>query len=249
MTLNIYIATFLLTLLLGGCNEQVSHDIPNSSAQDTLIQITEIGVKNNPVDYVKNYNGEDNRLFAFVGQKILVEILPHREGSMDGGFKAKYKILQKVFGDFSQDTIEFVAYDHYGVPSFSKFENVLLYVSADSGTYFHQKYMYNDVYKTKDDRWAGSYAILDYKHGNNKKVKIKPIKIDFQNPVVYPLEEIRESGDTVQLAYPKPYFKTTNNGAIVVYGNYVEELFMLKRDGFFTARNIFNNGELRLSNR
>ncbi|MBX3257836.1 MAG: hypothetical protein KF862_27145 [Chitinophagaceae bacterium] len=244
----IYIATFLLTFLLESCNGQVDHDSPNSSLQDSLTQSKETSVKNNPVDYVKNYNGEDNQLFVFVGHKILVENLPYKEGSMDEGFKAKYKILQKVFGNFSQDTIEFVVYDHYGIPAFSKFEDVLLFVSADSGTYFHQKYMYNDVYKTKDGRWAGSYAIKDYKHGNNKKIKIKPIKIGFQIPVIYPLKEIRGNGDTIQLSYPKPYFKTIDNGAIVVYGNYVEELFILKRDGFLTARNIFHNGELR-SNR
>lgn len=197
---------------------------------------------------MKNYNGENNQIFVFVGHKILVENLPYKEGSMDGSFKAKYKILQKVFGNFSQDTIEFVAYDHYGRPAFSKYDNVLLFVSADSGTYFHQKYMYNDVYKTKDNRWAGSYAIKDYKHINNKMTKIKPVKIDFQNPVIYPLEEVRESGDTIQLAFPKPYFKTIDTGAIVIYGNYIEELFILKRDGFLTARNIFHNGELR-SNR
>lgn len=245
MTHYIYIVTFILTILLGSCNGQVAFNRPNSTEQDSVTGSQKLGTKNNPVDYVKNYNGENNKLFAFVGHKILVENLPYKEGSMDGGFIAKYKVLQKVFGNFSQDTIEFVAYDHYGIPVFSKFENVLLFVSADSGTYFHQKYMYNDVYKTKDGRWAGSYAIHDYKHSNNKKTKIKPTKIDFQIPVIYPQEEIREQGDTIKFSYPKPYFKTTNNGAIVIYGNYVEELFILKRDGFLTARNIFYNGRLR----
>lgn len=245
MTPYIYIATFFLTSLLGSCGGQVGLDRPNLSEKDSLTKSKKINPKNNPVDYVKNYTGEDNKLFAFVGHKISVENLPHKEGSMDGGFRAKYTVLQKVFGNFSQDTIEFVAYDHYGIPAFSKFENVLLFVSAGSGTYFHQKYMYNDLYKTKDGRWAGSYAIRDYKHDNNKKTKIKPRKIEFQIPVVYPLEEIREQGDTIKFVYPKPYFKRANNGAIAVYGNYVEDLFILKRDGFLTARNIFHNGKLR----
>ena len=95
---------------------------------------------------------------------------------MDKGFKAKYAILEKVYGNFPYDTIEFVAYDHYGIPPFSKFKNVLLYVGADSGTYYHENYLYNDVYKTKSGRWAGSYA-GDYKHACNKHTKIKPVKI------------------------------------------------------------------------
>ena len=188
---------------------------------------------------MKNYNGESNKLFAFVGQKISVDNLPYREGLMDGGFKAKYKILQKVFGNFSQDTIEFVAYDHYGVPPFSKFDNVLLFVSADSGTYYHQKYMYNDVYLTKDGKWAGCYAEKDYEHDYNKNTRVKPIIIDFAKEVSYPTKIIRSDSQVVIVNYPKPYFKTIGDKAIAVYGNYVDDLFILKRDGYLTARRLF----------
>ena len=172
---------------------------------------------------------DTTRLFAFVGEKISVDHLPSKQNSFDNGFKAKYLILKKVYGNFPQDTIEFVAYDHYGIPPFSKFKNVLLYVSADSGTYYHQKYMYNDVYKTKDGRWAGTYAIDDYKHPYNKHTKIKPLKIDFTERVAYPKNE----------EYPKPYFKTMGDSTIAIYGNYVEELFALKKTGILTARELF----------
>lgn len=168
-----------------------------------------------PRSFVKNYGAFDtSRLFVFVGEKISVELLPHRAGSMDDCFKAKYVILEKVYGNFSDDTIEFVAYDHYGTPAFSEFKTVLLYVSADSGTYYHQKYMYNDVYKTKDGRWAGPYAVDDYEHAYNKHTKIKPVKIEFPEKTI---------GDT----------------AIAIYGNYVEELFALKKTGVLTSRKLF----------
>jgi hypothetical protein len=219
-----------VTLLLG-CGSQ-SGDTTNINKTLALVDT--------PRSFVKNYGVNDsNRLFAFVGEKISVEPLPHQRGSMDNGFKAKYAILKKVYGDFPGDTIEFVAYDHYGTPPFSKFKNVLLYVSADSGMYYHQKYMYNDVYKTKDGRWAGTYADDDYEHAYNKHTKIKPLKIEFAEKVAYPTKMVDDEGHQLRYSYPKPYFETVGDNAIAIYGNYIEDLFALKKSGFLTARGLF----------
>lgn len=213
------ISVFIVTLLLG-CGSD-SDDTTNINKTPAFVDT--------PRSFVKNYGVNDTtRLFAFVGEKISLERLPRERGTMDNSFKAKYLILKKIYGNFLQDTIEFVTYDHYGMPAFSKFKNVALYVSSDSGTYFHQKYMYNDVYKTKEGRWAGTYASDDYEHPYNKHTKIKPVKIDFAERVIYPNNE-----------YPKPYFKTIGDSAIAVYGNYVEDLVELKRTGTLTSRELF----------
>lgn len=233
-------AAFIMTFLLS-CNSPSSDTkisrlrndtVTNSRKTPTLIDT--------PRSFVKNYDANDNnRLFVFVGEKIFVEPLPHERVSMDNGFKAKYAILKKVYGDFPEDTIEFVAYDHYGTPPFSKFRNVLLYVSADSGIYYHQKYMYNDVYQTKDRRWAGTYAGDDYEHVYNKHTKIKPVKIDFTKTVVYPIKTTDDEGRQFTSTYPKPYFETVGDSTIAVYGNYVEALFALKKTGILTAIGLF----------
>lgn len=158
---------------------------------------------------------------------------------MDNGFKAKYAILEEVYGGFPRDTIEFVAYDHYGTPAFSKFKIVLLFVSADSGTYYHQKHMYNDVYKTKDGRWAGTYASDDYKHAYNRHTKVKTIKIEFAENVSFPIKTVDEERRQIELSYPEPYFKIVGDSAFAVYGNYVEDLVTLKKEGVLTARGLF----------
>lgn len=240
----IHILSLALTSFLFSCNGQTKYDNTSLSGQDTLAQNTFIEAKRNPIDYIKNYNGDNNKLFVFVGQKISVDNLPHIENSMDGGFKAKYIVLQKVFGNFLHDTIEFVAYDHDGIPPFSKFDNVLLFVSADSGTYYHQKYMYNNVYLTKNGKWAGTYAEDDYRHEYNKKTKVKPVKIDFTSEVSFPATYTDENGKRVLIDLPKPYYKIVGDKAVAVYGNYVDELFILKRDGYLTARDIFKDGKL-----
>jgi hypothetical protein len=217
------ISVLIVTLLLG-CGSHQSGDTNNINKTSTLVDTP---------------RSDTTRLFAFVGEKISVDPLPHEKGSMDNGFKAKYAILKKVYGSFPRDTIEFVTYDHYGTPAFSRFKNVLLFVSADSGTYFHQKYMYNDVYKTKDGRWAGTYANDDYEHGYNRHTKIKPVKIDFAVKVSFPIKTVDEQGQQLEFSYPKPYFITVGDSAFAVYGNYVEDLFTLKKTGFLTSRGMF----------
>ncbi len=231
------LALILIATLVSSCVGS-SKEVENASfAQLFSFDSNFIVPIDTPASFVKNYEGEDNVLFAFVGKKVSVEPLPSKWLSMDACFKARYAIQQKVYGQFQEDTIEFVVFDHYGIPAFSMFENVLLFVSAENGTYYHQKYMYNEVYRTKDGRWAGPYAKEDYQHSNNKNTPIKPIPIDFMEEVSHPL------GDDIQFQvkhfYPKPYYKVEGKKVIAVYGNYVEELFALKRDGFLTARGLF----------
>ena len=119
---------------------------------------------------------EKINLFAFIGEKVLIEEFdPNKNNSvkeydsiqkdtilrkkyiMDRAFRVKYKILTKVFNDLKTDIIEFVVYDHYGKPSFEKYKNVILYISkrSDGNYYFHQKYQYDVVYKNQKNVWFG----------------------------------------------------------------------------------------------
>jgi hypothetical protein len=246
MTILFKLTIALLLMILIACNSHSNSGTGNRSVDSITNRTTTRNSVDTPGSFVKNYGANDsNKLFVFVGEKIAVEPLPRKGYSMDNSFKAKYVILKKVYGDFIADTIEFVAYDHYGTPAFSKFKNVLLFVSAYKGTYYHQKYMYNNVYKTKDGRWAGSYT-SDYDHEYNKHTKIKPVKIDFAERVAFPTTMVEDDGQQVQYSYPKPYFRTVGDSAIAVYGNYIEELFQLKRDGVLTARGLFGKEELHI---
>ena len=179
-----------------------------------------------------------NTLFAFVGEKIDVSKIPVSESSMDIGFKAKYKILLKVYGNYTKDTIEFIGYDHYGFPKFAKFKNVLLFVSNNCGELYHEKYMFNDVYKTKDGRWASPYSYSDYDHPYIGLIDIKPEVIEFQDQISYPITGVRK--EYLEMKYPAPYFKISDGNAVAIYGNYLEDLFMLKKKTVLTARGLFS---------
>ena len=184
----------------------------------------------------------NNNLFVFVGEKIGVKpfspTLPKGTILMDKAFKAKYKVIKEVYGHFEHDTIEFEAYDHYGSPAFADYKHVLLYVSqAEEGKWYHQKYMYSDVYQTKDGRWAGPYQVNDYNHEYNKDTAIKPEKLPFNEKVWYDVKG--QPRENLFTRFPKPYYKIKGDKAYVVMGNYIEELFQLKKTGVLKARGLF----------
>lgn len=135
-------------------------------------------------------NNKAVNLYAFIGEKIAVKEFDPNENNteieidsitgdtirkvsyvMDYGFKNKYKVVQNVFNDLKTDTIEFVAYDHYGRPRFENYEYVLLYLSLnkEKGYFYHQKYQFDPVQKTENGTWKGSHGESIEKLFNEKK--------------------------------------------------------------------------------
>ncbi len=192
-------------------------------------------------------------LLVFVGQKISVisspEVIPNdtiiQDGDtlisvttgMDSRFLCRYKILNILNGYYKLDTISFYAYDHYGIPAFSEFNTVLLFVTPNNNKYYHQKYQYFDVYLADNGYWASLYAAGDYNHPFKNEISVKPELIKFKEEVSYPIDKL--SNDDIQQWYPKPYYKIEKGKAIAVYGNYIEDLFRLKQQTILKARGIY----------
>jgi hypothetical protein len=198
-------------------------------------------IKNTCVSLIKkdssNQKEKNNTLLAFVGEKIYLKVLHSQKYSFDSKYKAKYRILQNVYGNYQAKTIEFIIYSHHGLPAFSKNKNVLLFVSKFEGKFYHEKYIYNVVYKTKDGRWAGSYDAGDYGHSNNKNTTVKPEKIDFTEEASIDIKG--KSERELSIWYPEPFYKINGSKAIAIYGNYIPELFRLQKEGVLKARELF----------
>jgi len=180
-----------------------------------------------------------DKVYVFVGEKVEVKQFKPQvekfELLMDEAFKAKYKIIQNVYGDYQGEFIEFEAFDHYGFPPFAEYKNVLLFVSEHKGKLYHEKYQYFDVYQTKDGRWAGCGDPYESEDVHRKPVKT--FKLEFNEPVTYDL-----SGFTVKQRrefYPPPFFRIEGKKAICLKGTYLDELFMVKKNGVLKARRIF----------
>lgn len=184
---------------------------------------------------------ENPKLYVFIGEKIKVDYAIRKyycnRISMDSKFDAKYKIIENLYGDYMNDTIDFVAYDHYGKPGFSEYDNVILYVAEYCGELYHVKYQYNNVYKTKDGKWASPYQGFDYEKLDSLNIK-KPVKIEFDKEVTF---EFGKGTDTLwfQRRFPKPYYETNGFKAKAVYGNYAIDIFEIMKKTILKTRGYF----------
>ncbi|QKE63320.1 hypothetical protein HNE05_08070 [Aquipseudomonas campi] len=181
----------------------------------------------------------NSKYFVFIGKKISLEPVPPKAGEilLDSQFLATYEILEPYWGTHKGKSIEFTVYDHHGTPQFSLYEHVLLYVEMHDGQYFHSKYQFSPLYKDRSGKWAGTYASYDYEHSYNKNTPIKPIRIEFNEPVFYDISDVTK--DRIAKIFPEPYYRIEGKKAIAVYGNYVDELFRLKQSGVLKARGDF----------
>lgn len=177
-----------------------------------------------------------DKLFAFVGTQINLTNLPYEPGDFDSKFCTEYLVVQNIYGDYPNDTIRFMAYDHYGWPYFSQFENVLLFVSSHQGALYHQKYQFFDVYKTNDEKWATIGDPYKFEPDVHRK-GIKAIPLEFGKEVKFFCDTL--SNEEFAKLYPQPYFKINDNTAIPVLGTPVEQLFEIKKQGVLKARGIF----------
>jgi len=177
------------------------------------------------------------KLFVFVGEKISVERVQTEGYSFDNLFTVKYKILKEVYGHIQKDTLEFRVGDHYGVPPFTKYKNVLLYVSQNKdGKWYHQKYQYSDVYETVDGRWATPGKDPEYRHSYNENPPFQPEKINFKEDFCFDVKDIESEYIKSDI---EPYYEIEKGKACARMGNYVEELFELKKSGVLHARGLF----------
>lgn len=197
---------------------------------------------------IKSQTRKDS-LYVFVGEKIKMEEIPYKidtlpdgrvEIPMDAGFNCEYRIIENVYGNYPSDTIKFKAYDHYGVPTFSTYENVMLFVSiAPDGTLYHNKYQYFNLYKTKDGKWASPYSTYDYEHPYLKdQTDIKPERIKFDPSVSYDISKMKDAD--IKYWFPSKYYSIKKGKVYPKYGNYIPELFELKKRGILQARGIFS---------
>ncbi len=195
-----------------------------------------------PNDAIQRYKLENSKadLKVFVGEKINVQrsIDTNQNGFyLDQKYILKYKVITNVYGKIKKDTIVFTAFDHYGIPPFTKFKNVLLYVKKVNDQYFHCKYQYNPVFKTKKDKWAGPYSTYDYGRKIKNDSKIKPEIIDFEGDPSIDLSGYPK--DKAKRWFFEPYYKIEKDKAMIIYGNYVKDLFELKKNGILKRRGYF----------
>ncbi len=219
----IYLLVFTLLLMTAAIAQQKS---------DSLIVFVgkKIEVKEWPEEPVKTITDTATTAEGIVYTTSVV--LP-----MDARYRATYEILELIHGSYERDTIEFTVFDHYGVPAFSEYENVLLFVANENGKLYHEKYQYFDLYKTTNGKWASPYHSSEYNHPYKDSITVKPEKISFEKDAWYATGKMNKK--SIYFRYPSKYYAFKANKAIPLYGNYVKDLFKLKQQTILKARGYF----------
>ena len=189
---------------------------------------------------------DPDTLYVFVGQKFSIKKLPRPADPPEQliysyeNYKAKYKVVQSVYGNYLGKTIEFGVNDHYGIPAFSKSKYALLFIFKHNGKLHHVRYQYFDVYKTTNGRWAscGDPFYFDERFKDSVRIPIPVVNLNFPKPVIFKINPSLDS-TTIKDVFPKPYFKVEGLTAIGLMGSYVEDLFFLKKEGILKQLGYF----------
>ena len=145
---------------------------------------------------------EDGQILAFVGRKIFVrkdssfpweqdkdsdEIILH----LDSRYQVRYEIIELIAGKYEGRIIDFHAYDHYGIPRFSRVENALIFIHDGPDNRVHSKYNFFEVDRTTDGDWAAcgnAYVQYDPEEVKNRE-PLEPIT--FLDPVTVNIPSLK----------------------------------------------------------
>lgn len=169
-----------------------------------------------------------DRLFVFVG--TMISSGPTVKNS-EGYVKLKYQILEKTYGTYSGDTIEFFAYYDADKLKFTHYKNCLLFLSQDGNTYYKMALPVYDVYQTVDGQWASGAKKWEY--GPEIQTAIKPRQLRFKDSVYFDLTGLNQ--EEIDHWYPAKYYERKGKIAIPVFGSYTDELFDIQKSVFLSS--------------
>ncbi|WP_019986903.1 hypothetical protein [Rudanella lutea] len=210
-----------------------------------LILLTELTYGQAQRDSFYVFVGERISLRALPREPIKEEIVPMIIGKdttygktygvpFRSGFLATYKVVKSVYNTLPKDTVAFIDYTHYGKPLFAPYKHALLFVSRQNGKLYSEVNLYTAVYPTTNGRWAGDAGTYLYNQLINVHTPLKPEPIDFVEEVSIGLGGRRAE------SYTAPYYRVEGNKAVVVMGNYAEDLFLHYKAGILKNRGIFD---------
>lgn len=184
-------------------------------------------------------------LIAFVGEKLEVteveipQVLqaPQAPGTfsiiLDYHYRARYRVIEKLCGDFFEDVIEFDIYDHHGFPYFARYETVLLYVSRYGDRDVHQKYQSDVVHKTGSGEWA-SCGDPYLGEPPDKRGDFRAVSLEFDEPPVFSVAHLTE--EQIAEIYSPEYYSREGDCVTCKAGATADVLYTIKRLGILKAR-------------
>jgi hypothetical protein len=197
-----------------------------------------IKLKLEPCEVWPSHPEKPTKLYVFIGKEIKTWESPSSYCNgipLDFRSIAKYKIIKNIYGNYNKKTIQFTSYIHsspkrqFHIPlktHFSDYEYCIFYVLQYKGELIKIKYLFDDVYMTKEGKWASPIKPKGLFHTISLGI-IKPTKINFITPIEFSYEEKFEKSIKEKFS---DIYSTVKEGKITVnYGYYVEDLFEIRK--------------------
>ena len=193
-----------------------------------------------PCEVWPSHSEKPTNLYIFIGKKIKFWGSPSsycNAGAIDSRTIAKYQVVKNIYGDFKKDTIQFASYVHSSpnrqnyIPfktSFADYEYCLLYVLEYKEELIQVKYLFDDVYMTKEGKWASPLKPKGLFHTISPDL-FKPEKINFSTPVEFEYEAVFFK--QMKENFSETYTKISDGKITVNYGYYIEDLFEIRKTG------------------
>ncbi|MCX8531878.1 hypothetical protein [Chryseobacterium luquanense] len=217
----------LVVTVLGGCESAyiiTSKNVMHGGANKNINLYAFVGKKISVTEFDPNENQEDVPTGEYEIDEEMGDTLKvvKRSYIMDNAFKCRYKVVKKMFNYLETDTVEFIAYDHYGTPGFAKRDTIILYLSKskDGSHYFHQKYQYDHVYKNR----KGHYYSYPKFHGSESPETIEGMT-GFDKNFSYEKYDVSHlNSEAIKMYYPPKFYTIENNFAIPIRAIYLNRL-------------------------
>lgn len=199
-----------------------------------------VELKLEPCDVWPSHPEKPTKLHVFIGKKIKIWASPSsycNVGALDSRAMAKYLVVKNIYGDFKKDTIQFTSYTHsYPIKqnyipfkgSYTEYDYCLLYVLEYKGELIQVKYLFDDVYMTKEGKWASPLKPKGLFHSISPD-QFKPEKMNFTTPIEFEYEDIFFK--QIKENFSEQYNKISDGKIIVDFGYYVEDLFQIRKAG------------------
>lgn len=184
-------------------------------------------------------------LYAFVGKKVSIKKAKQPEFKADKipfytKYKCRFKVVQPVYNQLQEKTVTFYSYAHLGTRELPTSEYSLLFLVRRNKQLNLIRFQYFDVYQTRDGRWAslGDPFYNAEQYRDSVKTPIHATALDFKNPVVFKISSNSDSA-RVKEAFPAPYFKIEGQIVTGLMGCYVEDLFIVQKEGILKKLGYF----------
>ena len=188
--------------------------------------------------YIEKADSSKRKLF-FIGELLHAKKVSAREYVNETRFSATYRIIDRICGIYTGDTIVLEVIEMFYDSSFMKHRFQLLMLTKDTAqneVYKLWGKLYFDVFKTANNRWAGAYK-PEYAIISADQKEVKPRKIRFSKDAFYNTAGMTR--EEIDKAYPEPYYKIRKDRAFPLIGINVDEISQHQKEGLLGNAGIY----------